>query len=157
MSSLSVGPDNQALLQASGFSFASYICYEVVYPDFVRKQAHQADFLVTISNDTWFGASFGPLQHLQMAAMRALENGRYMIRATSNGVTAFINEKGQIVDQTKQFEIATLRSAVPVFKGRTPFSYWGSWPIVLFSFLILAAIYSLKRIHKYQGKASSHV
>jgi len=144
MSSLASGPDNQALLQASGFSLAAYICYEVVYPDFVRKQAHEADFLLTISNDTWFGASFGPLQHLQMAAMRALENGRYMVRATSNGVTAFINEKGQIVSQTEQFEIATLQSTVPIFRGRTPFSYWGSWPIVLFSFLLLALIYLLK-------------
>ena len=144
MSSLAAGPANQSLLQASGYFLAAYICYEVVYPDFVRKQAHQADFLVTISNDTWFGASFGPLQHLQMAAMRALENGRYMVRATSNGVTAFINEKGQIVSQTEQFEIATLSSSVPIFRGRTPFSYWGSWPIVLFSLLILCLLGSLK-------------
>lgn len=144
MSSLASGPAKQDLLQASGFSLAAYICYEVVYPDFVRKQAHEADFLITISNDTWFGASFGPLQHLQMAAMRALENGRYMVRATSNGVTAFINEKGQIVSQAEQFEIATLQATVPVFQGRTPFSYWGSWPIVLFSFFILLAIYLIK-------------
>lgn len=147
MSSLAAGPKKQALLQASGFSMASYICYEVVYPDFVRKQAHMADFLVTISNDTWFGASFGPLQHLQMAAMRALENGRYMVRATSNGVTAFINEKGQIIEQTNQFEIATLANTVPVFRGRTPFSYWGSWPIVLFSIFILAFIAGFNRMH----------
>jgi apolipoprotein N-acyltransferase len=150
MSSLAAGPNDQALLEASGFSMASYICYEVVYPDFVRKQAHMADFLVTISNDTWFGASFGPLQHLQMAAMRALENGRYMVRATSNGVTAFINEKGQIVDRTNQFEIATLENTVPIFRGRTPFSYWGSWPIVLFSLLILAIIAGFKRIKSQQ-------
>jgi len=144
MSSLAAGPANQDLLQASGFSLAAYICYEVVYPDFVRKHAHEADFLITISNDTWFGASFGPLQHLQMAAMRALENGRYMVRATSNGVTAFINEKGQIVSQAEQFEIATLQATVPMFQGRTPFSYWGSWPIVLFSFFILLAICLIK-------------
>ncbi len=146
MSSLAPGPNDQTLISASGFSLASYICYEVVYPDFVRKQAHMADFLVTISNDTWFGASFGPLQHLQMAAMRALENGRYMVRATSNGVTAFINEKGQIINQAHQFEIATLQNTIPVFHGRTPFSYWGSWPIVLFSLLILAVISVLKKM-----------
>tara|TARA_R110000824_G_scaffold7892_4_gene35866 strand:- start:98954 stop:100474 length:1521 start_codon:yes stop_codon:yes gene_type:complete len=144
MSSLSAGPANQPLLQASGYQLAAYICYEVVYPDFVRKQAYQADFLVTISNDTWFGASFGPLQHLQMAAMRALENGRYMVRATSNGVTAFINEKGQIISQTEQFEIATLSSIVPAFSGRTPFSYWGSLPIVLFSLFVLGLISFIK-------------
>lgn len=140
MSSLSAGAKQQELLQASGFTLASYICYEVVYPDFVRQQAWQADFLVTISNDTWFGASIGPLQHLQMAAMRALENGRYMVRATSNGVTAFIDEKGHIIAQAPQFEVATLSESVPVFRGRTPFSRWGSWPIILMSAAVLALI-----------------
>lgn len=140
MSSLAAGPGEQDLLQASGHQLAAYICYEVVYPDFVRRQAYLADFLVTISNDTWFGASFGPLQHLQMAAMRALENGRYMVRATSNGVSAFIDEKGRIIRQTEQFEIATLSGSVPVFVGRTPFSYWGSLPIVLLSLFVLGLI-----------------
>ena len=113
LSSLSSGPGDQQLLQASGYSLAPYICYEVVYPDFVQNQAHEADFLVTISNDTWFGASIGPLQHLQMAAMRALENGRYMVRATSNGVSAIIDERGQILSRTPQFEVATLSQSVP--------------------------------------------
>ncbi len=140
MSSLASGPADQSLLLANDFTLASYICYEVVYPDFVRQQAYQADFLVTISNDTWFGASIGPLQHLQMAAMRALENGRYMVRATSNGVTAFINEQGQVLAQAPQFEVATLSSSVPAFSGRTPFSFWGSWPVVLLSMLVLALL-----------------
>jgi apolipoprotein N-acyltransferase len=145
LSSLSSGPAGQALLSASGYTLASYICYEVVYPDFVRRQAHEADFLVTISNDTWFGASIGPLQHLQMAAMRALENGRYMVRATSNGVTAFINEQGRLIAQAPQFEVATLRESIPVFTGRTPFSRWGSWPIILMSFVVLLLITLKKR------------
>ncbi len=145
MSSLNSGPADQELLSASGFTLAAYICYEVVYPDFVRRQAHEADFLVTISNDTWFGASIGPLQHLQMAAMRALENGRYMVRATSNGVTAFIDEKGHIIAQAPQFEIATLHESVPVFRGRTPFSRWGSWPIILMSAAVLLLIVLTKR------------
>ncbi len=145
MSSLSSGPENQSLLLASAYQLAPYICYEVVYPDFVRKNAHEADFLVTISNDTWFGASAGPLQHLQMAAMRALENGRYMVRATSNGVTAFINERGQIISQTEQFEIATLSANIPAFTGRTPFSYWGSWPILIFSFITMLVIFFIRK------------
>jgi apolipoprotein N-acyltransferase len=136
MSTLKRGPSNQPMLKASNLSLAPYICYEVVFPDFVRKNSINADFLLTISNDTWFGASFGPLQHLQMAAMRALENGKYMVRATNNGVSAIINEKGQILSRTEQFEVAVLTDEVKIFSGRTPFSRWGSYPIIFFSGLL---------------------
>jgi len=140
MSSLEEGPANQDMLRAHDYTIAPFICYEVVYPDFVRRQAVDADLLVTISNDTWFGASWGPLQHLEMAAMRALENGRYMIRATNNGVSAIINEKGQITARSGQFTAEVLRGELQVMTGRTPFSYWGTWPILLIctGLLILA-------------------
>lgn len=138
MSSLNKGPSGQAPLTAGDFSVAPFICYEVVYPDFVRRFAKSADYLVTISNDTWFGASWGPLQHLEMAQMRALENGRYMIRATNNGVSAIINEKGEVISRTAQFQAEVLSGTVQIFDGRTPFSYWGSWPVLLIClFLIL--------------------
>lgn len=140
MSSLEKGPASQDLLSAGQYTLSPFICYEVVYPDFVRKQARDADFLVTISNDTWFGASWGPLQHLEMAAMRALENGRYMVRATNNGVSAFIDEKGQIIARTEQFQAQVLRGEVQVFSGRTPFSYWGSWPVLLLCIGILVLV-----------------
>ena len=141
MSSLSPGPSGQDLLAAGNYTLAPFICYEVVYPDFVRRQAHDADFLVTISNDTWFGASWGPLQHLEMAAMRALENGRYMVRATNNGVSAIINEKGEIVTQSAQFQAQTLAGSVLLMDGRTPFSRWGSWPVILCCLGVLFFIY----------------
>lgn len=146
MSSLGPGPDNQDLLTASGLSLAPYICYEVVYPDFVRKSARDADFLITISNDTWFGSSWGPLQHLQMAAMRALENGRYMVRTTNNGVSAIIDEHGHILDRTEQFQTEVLTGEVKVFTDNTPFTLWGSYPILLLSSLLL--IFSFLKTRK---------
>jgi apolipoprotein N-acyltransferase len=141
MSSLEKGPSGQALLTAGDYVLAPFICYEVVYPDFVRRQARTADILVTISNDTWFGASWGPLQHLQMAAMRALENGRYMVRATNNGVSAIIDEKGNIITRTEQFRAEVLLGEVQVFTGRTPFSRWGSWPVIILCAGILCTLH----------------
>lgn len=131
LSSLAVGPADQTLLNAAGLRIAPYICYEVVYPDFARRVGRDADLLLTVSNDTWFGASFGPLQHLQMAAMRARELGRYMVRATNNGVSAIINSRGQVVAETAQFKAETLQGNVLVYEGMTPFGHWGSLPVWL--------------------------
>lgn len=139
MSSLRPGPDDQPLLEAAGLKLAPYICYEIVYPDFVARTAREADLLLTVSNDTWFGASWGPLQHLEMAAMRALENGRYLLRATNNGVTAIIDEKGKVLQRAPQFEIAVLEGQARLFDGLTPFTRWGSTPVIVLVFLSLAA------------------
>jgi apolipoprotein N-acyltransferase len=139
MSSLVPGPRMQGLLTAQGRVVAPFICYEVVYPDFVRRHARTADLLVTISNDTWFGRSWGPPQHLQMARMRARENGRSMVRATNNGISALINEQGEIVAQAPQFTATTLSGSVELFTGRTPWSRWGNWPLLVLSGLLLLA------------------
>ncbi|HEY0963136.1 MAG TPA: apolipoprotein N-acyltransferase [Pseudomonadales bacterium] len=145
MSSLVPGPPVQGLLTAAGHAVAPFICYEVVYPDFVRRQARNAELLVTISNDTWFGRSWGPPQHLQMAAMRARENGRYMVRATNNGISALINERGEIVASVPQFVATTLTGTVELFTGRTPWSRWGDWPLlVLCGLILLANFYQMR-------------
>lgn len=135
MSSFSRGPAHQKPLEANGIKVRPFICYEVAYPDFVAANSRGAGLLVTISNDGWFGDSIGPLQHLQIARMRALETGRYMIRGTNNGVTAVIDEKGRITGRVPQFEKATLTGEIRTATGNTPFMETGSWPV-----LILAAI-----------------
>lgn len=136
MSSLSPGPRVQDLLQVQGHAVASFICYEIVYPGFVREFGRDAAFLVTISNDTWFGASWGPWQHLQIARMRALELGRYLVRATNDGVSALIDERGRLLAQSRQFQEDTLVGDVVLMKGTTPFATWGSLPILLLSSLL---------------------
>ncbi len=137
MSSLSPGPVGQDMLSAGNLRLPAFICYEVVYADFVRRMARDADILITVSNDTWFGGSFGPHQHLQMAAMRALENGRYMVRGTNNGISAVIDEKGRVLARTPQFQAAVLSHPVKVFSGDTPFNRWGSWPVLLLAATLL--------------------
>lgn len=151
MSDFRKGPADQPLLATKGALAAAFICYEVVYPDFVASRAEKADYLITISNDSWFGTSIGPLQHLAMAQMRALENGKYMIRATNNGVSAIIDEKGKIQQKTEQFVLATLQGNLKTMKGQTPFSRWGSWPIFILCAAILAIRVVTSRIARTNG------
>ena len=125
------GPDEQVALILRGLPVTLSICYEVVFPDLVRQGAADSALLITISNDTWFGRSIGPHQHLQMAQMRALENGRYLIRATNNGLTAVIDPGGRVVKQLPQFEPAVLRGQVTPYAGATPYTMAGDMPLLL--------------------------
>jgi apolipoprotein N-acyltransferase len=148
MSDFRTGSEDQLPLRSFQYHVAPFICYEVVYPDFVRQNIKGSEFLLTISNDSWFGASIGPLQHLEMAQMRAAENRRYMIRGTNNGVSAVIDEHGQIIDQTEQFVRATLYSKIKLFQGETPFMIYGSWPVGFLSALsILFCLFQRKKHH----------
>jgi apolipoprotein N-acyltransferase len=148
MSDFARGPADQALLQAKGYQIAPFICYEVVYPEFAASLAKNSDLLLTVSNDTWFGTSIGPLQHLQMAQMRALEAGRWMIRATNNGVTGLINPFGQITEQIPQFEQGVLYGEVTPMHQLTPYLRWRSWPLLILSGLIFAWALVASRIAK---------
>ena len=130
MSAFSSGPADQPPLRAGPYRVAPSVCYEVVYPELVARSARNSDLLLTISNDSWFGNSIGPLQHLQMAQMRALENGRYMIRGTNNGVSAIIDQRGQIVARSEQYVEETLRGEVEVMLGNTPFGSFGVTPVI---------------------------
>jgi apolipoprotein N-acyltransferase len=138
MSSFSLGPANQPplLLQqrqhpGNPIRISAYICYEIVYPDLVASTARNSDLLLTISNDSWFGDSLAPQQHLQMARMRALENGRFLIRSTNNGISALINARGEITHQGSQFVVDIVQGEVLAMTGTTPFGRWGSMPILI--------------------------
>lgn len=140
MSSFSRGPADQPPLIANGRRIMPFICYEVAYPDFVARNARGTDLLLTISNDGWFGDSIGPLQHLQIARMRALETGRYMLRGTNNGVTAIIDHKGQLAETIPQFERAVLTGEVYVASGSTPYMQTGSWPVLTLALILIVFV-----------------
>lgn len=134
--SFRAGKPNQAPLAVKNQHIGVAVCYEVAYPDTTRHNAHGSNFLLTVSNDAWFGTSAGPLQHLQMVRMRAIETGRWFMRATNTGVTAIINDKGQIVARAPQFTRTVLRGEVQPRQGDTPFMRWGSYPVLLLSALL---------------------
>lgn len=145
------GSPGQTPLMAGDISLSVSICYEVVYPELVRSNAPDPGLLVTISNDTWFGRSSGPDQHMQIASMRALENGRYLLRATNNGITALVDHKGRIVNQLPRDTAAVMSVEVPIMQGLTPYHRFGQIPLLIGMGLLLAGLglfskqqYSLK-------------
>ncbi|EPC00948.1 hypothetical protein L861_15430 [Litchfieldella anticariensis FP35 = DSM 16096] len=152
MSSFSSGKEVQTPIRAAGLTIGSAVCYEIIYPDLVANRAREADILLTVSNDTWFGESIGPLQHLQMARLRALENGRYVMRATSNGVTAVIDPQGRIIARAPQFETTSIQAEVTAMDGLTPFTRTGSWPAWLLSTLLVLPGIRRKKEGKREGR-----
>lgn len=140
MSHAQAGDWRQPPLLLDGRRANMAICYEIVYPELVRADV---DVLLTISNDTWFGDSIGPHQHLAIARMRALENGRWLLRATNNGLTAIIDHRGVIRARLPQFEAGVLSGEYEERTRRTPFNRFGPWP--LYTFLLLAGIAVLAR------------
>jgi apolipoprotein N-acyltransferase len=122
------------VLSFSEKSFGTLICYEIIFPDLVRKFANNgANFLVNITNDAWFGKTGAPYQHLSMAVFRAIENRRFIARAANTGISAFIDSRGKIFEQTKLFTQETLTGNIYVKTQKTFYTRAGD----LFAILCL--------------------
>ncbi len=118
-----------SVLTLKDFNLGVSICYEDVFSREIQAAMPVADILINVSNDAWFGHSIAPYQHLQMARMRALENGRYFVRATNTGVSAIMNEKGKVLKRLGLLKSGTLIATIPKISGLTPFARYGEYPI----------------------------
>ncbi len=123
-SDLTPGPREQPLLQVDGNKLGVSICFEDVFSREIMLALPNASFLVNLSNDAWFGNSTAPHQHLQIAQMRALETERMMVRSTNTGVSAFIDHKGRIIEETRQFATESISAELYGRRGATPFFYF---------------------------------
>jgi apolipoprotein N-acyltransferase len=115
------------------------ICYEDIFGEEVIAALPRAGVLVNVSNDAWFGASLAADQHLQFSQMRALETGRWMVRATNTGVTAAIDERGNVVARLASFTRGSLAAAPVPHAGATPFVRWANYPALALVAALLAA------------------
>lgn len=147
LSALHAGHGKHQLI-TKGHKIDTFICYEIVFPDLVQDNLSDSGIILTISEDAWFGDSVAPYQHLRMAQMRALENERALIRGTNSGVSAITDERGRIQSQTSLMHSTTLRAEVSIRTGRTPFSNWGSTPVILLSVLLLLFSLLISRYDK---------
>jgi apolipoprotein N-acyltransferase len=131
LSDFASGNGGQSPLVAAGHPLAASICYEDIFGQESLDGLPQAAYLVNVTNDAWFGDSIAPHQHVQMARMRALETGRYMLRATNTGITAIISPKGEITVAAPLFQRTQATGTITPIAGSTPYMLWGDRPVVI--------------------------
>jgi apolipoprotein N-acyltransferase len=137
----------QTLLPVAGRPVSTAICYEVVFPSLARSAvARGSQLLTTITNDAWYGHSSAPHQHFEQASLRAIEQGRYLVRAANTGVSGIVNPYGRVIARSALFETASLDGEVRLLEGRTVYSRIGD-VLVWASFGICAwiALASIRR------------
>jgi apolipoprotein N-acyltransferase len=124
-----------------GHNVGVFICYESVFPNFVRRfAAGGAEVLFNISNDGWFGRTAARRQHLQIVRMRAAENRRWILRSTNNGITATIDSAGRLRGTVPPFVEATSLTGFDYIPERTFYTRWGDWFPLLCATLAIAAL-----------------
>lgn len=139
------GPHHQSLIQVNEHPIAALICYELAYPSLLREQLPEAEWIVSISDDGWFGHSFAMYQQLQMAAALSLQTGRYQIMANNVGLSSIINPAGEIVASLPAFQAGILKSQIYTSSGTTPWVHWGDSPILLLSIILVMAAILLRQ------------
>jgi apolipoprotein N-acyltransferase len=139
-SDFAFGAPDQPLLRLNGHALEVSICFEDVFGNEIRRRARDAALLVNLTNDAWFANSSAPHQHLQFSRLRAMENGRWLLRAANTGISALIDPDGTIVARARQYETEVLRGEVEPRRGLTPYQRWGDLPLWLGAALVLAAV-----------------
>lgn len=138
MSDFSEGPSRQRDLIIGDVLVAPFICYEIAYPHLVLSYLPNAQLLITLCEDAWFGKSFAMDQHTEIAQMRSLETGRYQLLVTNVGITAVIDEKGRIITRAPTFhqEVVTSTDVRPM-AGSTPWVLYGQYLWFLLALICL--------------------
>ena len=145
MSSFKRGGEIQDNLRISDATMAPALCYEIAFPELLRKNVHDdTGIILTLSNDAWFGDSIGPHQHLEIARMRAIEFAKPLLRSTNNGITAIYDDKGKEVGRLPRNVEAVLKKKIQPAYGQTPYQRYGQVPLFIFCLLSLMSAFILK-------------
>jgi apolipoprotein N-acyltransferase len=128
----------QPPLPAAHLQLGTTVCYEDAYGSSMLAVLPRADALVNVTNDAWFGHSSARYQHFQIARMRAIEAGRYMVRAANDGVSAVIGPHGEVIARAPEFTPVALVSSIVPYAGLSPYAHVGNWLVVSLAALALA-------------------
>ena len=138
MSNVSHGSQLQQNIRIlDNIPISSPICFDIAFPNTVRKMNKSSLLMINVSNDTWFGNSIGPYHHLSIARVRSIENNRYTIRATNDGISAIISNKGTIVTLLDKGKSGILEGNVKLIKNSTFYSRNGHLFFIILSFIIV--------------------
>lgn len=111
-----------------GSKFISMVCYESIFPEFISHFVNNgAEFLVFITNDSWWGNTSGARQHNQYAVLRAIENRRWVVRCANGGISSFVDPMGRMFDQTQMYTEAYISHQIEPLKNKTFYSIHGDW------------------------------
>jgi apolipoprotein N-acyltransferase len=132
--------------------FGVLICFEIIFPDLCRRFVKEgADFLVTTTNDAWFGRTSAPYQHLSMATFRAIENRVFVARAANTGISAIIDPKGKVVKQGDIFTEEAMSGTIRIMKNKTFYTLYGdvfAWICSAFSIILLGYALLQKTVNR---------
>ncbi len=144
-SNITAGKKENGTLQVLGQTAQMSICYEDAFGTEIIASLPEATLLINVTHDGWFSGSLQPAQHMQIARMRSLETGRYMVRATTTGPAGIINEKGKVLATAKQYSNKIITHDVQAYTGATPYVRWGNWLIVTILLVIIVSGIVLQR------------
>ena len=139
LTNITAGRHDQPLIEVNHHPIATLICYELAYPNLLREQLPAAEWIVSISDDGWFGHSFAMYQQLQMAQVLSVQTGRYQIVANNDGLSSVINTQGVIIKSLPAYQSGILKSTIYPSTGASPWVIWGDKPVLLFSFMIVVS------------------
>ena len=137
--------NDRDIINVNNLNFVPLICYEIIYSGKINKTNDNYNLILNISEDGWFGNSVGPYQHFSHSIFRSIEEGKNLIRSANNGISAFINPKGQIVNQIKSTERGVIEIKSFEQTKKTLFSSFGNKIFFYFLLFYISLIFFLKK------------
>jgi apolipoprotein N-acyltransferase len=138
--------DTVTLLPLGSHRVSTAICYEIIYPELVRQfVAEGSELLTTITNDSWFGRSSAPYQHFEQASLRAIEEGRYLVRSANTGVSGIVDPYGHVLQRSDIFQPALIVGDVRLLKTPTIYARIGDVFAYASAILTIALVLMARR------------
>ena len=105
-------------IKLNNLSILPLICYEIIFPELIQSTDNNSNLIINISEDAWFGNSIGPHQHFAKAIFRSIENNSFLLRSANKGISAIIDNKGQIIKRLSTYEAGSIEMKIPLIKSK---------------------------------------